>query len=59
MRDLAKASKKFPDFGNSNIVVRIDKEGGHFGTHDNDTNLAMLTWEFCWLDYIMFKKNNL
>jgi hypothetical protein len=19
----------------------------------------MLTWEFCWLDYIMFKKNNL
>lgn len=57
MRDLSKPPTLYPDFGNSNIVVRIDKEGGHFGTTDNDTNLAMLTWEFAWLDFIMFKQN--
>lgn len=39
--------------------MRINKEGGHFGTHDETENLAMLTFEFAWLDYIMFKKNNL
>jgi hypothetical protein len=39
-------------------VVKINKEGGHFGSAENEVNLAMATWEFAWLDYIMFKKNN-
>lgn len=59
IRDLAKAPEKQPDFGMKNIVVRVNKEGGHFGTNDNDTNLAMLTFEFAWLDYLMFKKHHL
>lgn len=59
MRDLAESPQKFPDFGLKNIVVRIIKEGGHFGTTDNELNLAMATYEFAWLDYIMFKKHNI
>lgn len=58
LRDLAKNPEKFPDFGSKNIVVRLNKDSGHFGTVDNDVNLAMETFEFAWLDYIMFKKNN-
>lgn len=58
MRDLAKDPTRFPDFGSKNIVVRFNKEAGHFGHIDNDTNLAMDTFEFAWLDYIMFKKSN-
>lgn len=56
LRDMADAPQRFPDFGCKNIVVRLNKEGGHFGALDNDTNLAMGTFEFAWLDYIMFKK---
>jgi oligopeptidase B len=59
MRDLAKSPNLFPDFGMKNIVVRFNKDGGHFGAVDNDENLAMLTYEFTWLDYILFKKHNL
>lgn len=51
--------KRFPDFGGKNIVVRFNKDSGHFGTVDNEVNLAMDTFEFSWLDYIMFKKNNI
>jgi oligopeptidase B len=59
LRDLAKVPTNQPDFGMKNIVVRFNKEGaGHFGTADNDTNLGMLTFEFAWLDFIMFKKHN-
>lgn len=58
LRDLAAAPTKFPDFGAKNIVVRFDKDSGHFGTADNDVNLAMATFEFAWLDFIMFKKHN-
>jgi oligopeptidase B len=58
LRDMAKEPTRFPDFGGKNIVVRLSKEGGHFGAVDNDTNLAMSTFEFAWLDYIMFKKQN-
>jgi len=59
MRDLAESPERFPDFGAKNIVVRFNKDGGHFGDTDNDVNLAMATFEFAWLDYIMFKKHNL
>ena len=59
MRDLAKAPTLQPDFGAKNLVVRINKEGGHFGSHENDQNLAMLTYEFAWLDYLMFKRHNI
>ena len=58
MRDLAETPERFPDFGMKNIVVRVNKDAGHFGTTDNEVNLAMATFEFAWLDYIMFKKNN-
>lgn len=56
MRDMAEAPQRFPDFGAKNLVVRFNKEGGHFGSVENDVNLAMATFEFAWLDYIMFKK---
>jgi|LauGreDrversion4_2_1035121.scaffolds.fasta_scaffold25214_6 oligopeptidase B len=59
LRDLAMTPTRFPDFGNKNIVVRLNKEGGHFGDADNDVNLAMATYEFAWLDYIMFKKHSM
>lgn len=59
LRDVASNPERFPDFGNKNIVVRFNKDSGHFGTTDNEQNLAMATFEFAWLDYIMFKKHNL
>jgi glycine/D-amino acid oxidase-like deaminating enzyme len=59
LRDLAEKPTRFPDFGEKNIVVRFNKDSGHFGTTDNEVNLAMATFEFAWLDYIMFKKHNL
>lgn len=58
MRDLATDVKRFPDFGAKNIVVRFDKDAGHFGEVDNNANLAIDTLEFAWLDYIMFKRRN-
>ena len=59
LRDLAMDPQRFPDFGNKNIVARLNNDAGHFGTTDNETNLAMATYEFAWLDYIMFKKLNI
>jgi oligopeptidase B len=59
LRDMAETPQRFPDFGDKNIVVRLNKEGGHFGDADNEVNLAMATFEFAWLDYIMFKKHNM
>lgn len=59
LRDLALDPKKQPDFSAKNIVVRINKDNGHFGSTDNDVNLAMETFEYTWLDYLMFKKNNM
>lgn len=58
LRDLSLSPKRFPDFGASNIVCRIQTEegSGHFGSVDNDINLALLTYEFAWLDFLMFNK---
>ncbi len=39
MRDLALPPTTVPHFGNNNMVVRINHEGGHFGSHANDVNL--------------------
>jgi len=36
LREVAKVPTKQPNFGQSNIVVRIKKEGGHFGSLDNN-----------------------
>lgn len=59
MRYLAKDPAFFPDFGHKNIVFRLqDEEGqGHFGAVNNESNLAQLTYEFAWLDFLMFKRN--
>ena len=59
LRGLALEPKRLPNFGNNNIVCRIvNEEGtGHFGSVDNNTNLAMSTFEFAWLDFIMCTKN--
>ena len=36
LRDLAKENERYPNFGEKNIVVKIDKEGGHFGSTNNN-----------------------
>lgn len=59
LRDLAKDPERQPDFRAKNIVARVNKEAGHFGSVDNDVNLAIETFEFAWLDFLMFKKNNM
>jgi len=47
-----------PDFGNNNFVVRINQEDGHFGSSENDINLANTVYEFAWLDFIMFNQKD-
>jgi oligopeptidase B len=36
MRDMALNPTRFPDFGDKNIVVKLNRDEGHFGSHDND-----------------------
>ena len=42
-----------PDFGNKNILMRVNEEGGHFGSTENDVNLMHIVQEFAWLDFLM------
>ena len=39
MRDFGKTPTQVPHFGNNNFVCRINVEGGHFGSTENDQNL--------------------
>lgn len=39
MRDLSQDPTRVPDFGNKNMIVRVNQEGGHFGSHDGDVNI--------------------
>jgi protease II len=55
LRELAKPPTKQPNFGQNNIVVRIRKEGGHFGSVNNDENLVDEIEEFAWLDFLMME----
>jgi len=59
LRDLALSPKRCPDFSEKNIVLRINKDGGHFGSSNNEKNLTMAIWEFAWLDFLIFKRNTL
>jgi hypothetical protein len=52
---MAKTPTRQPNFGQSNIVVRIKKEGGHFGSVDNNENLIEEVEEFAFLDFIMLE----
>lgn len=58
MRDLAKEPKRFPNFGDKNFTVRINKQGGHFGSTENDLNLHNLVQEFAWLDFLLLNPSN-
>lgn len=42
-----------PHFGDKNIICRINKEGGHFGSTSNDVNLLASVQEFAWLEFLM------
>ena len=53
LRDLGSAPTRVPHFGNHNFVVRVNKEGGHFGSHANDVNLFNAMQELAWLDFLM------
>lgn len=53
MRDLSQEPTKVPNFGNNNMIVRVNQEGGHFGSHDGDVNLYNAMQEFAWLDFLM------
>ena len=55
LRERALAPTRIPDFGNKNIVIRIEREEGHghFGSTDNSENLKNETQIFAWLDYLM------
>ena len=58
MRDLAKTPQRVPHFGDNNFTVRIQKDGGHFGSTENDVNLRDSVQEFAWLDFLMLNPNN-
>jgi len=55
LRELAAIPSRQANFGQSNIVVRIKKEGGHFGSVDNQENLNEEIEEFAWLDFLMLE----
>ena len=42
LRDFSIDPTRMPHFGNRNIICKVNKDGGHFGSHDNETNLANL-----------------
>jgi len=58
LREISQTPSQFPNFASNNIVCRIsqDEGQGHFGSVDNDQNIASLAFEFAWLDYLMFAK---
>ena len=47
-----------PNFGDHNFTVRINKDGGHFGSTENDVNLRDSVQEFAWLDFLMLNPSN-
>jgi protease II len=47
----------FTNIGHKNIIASINSEEGHFGSTDNSENLDKLTWEYAWLDSMMFEKD--
>ena len=55
LRERALEPTRMPNFGNKNIVVRIEREesSGHFGSVDNNENLKNDTQIFAWLDFLM------
>jgi protease II len=55
LRELARPPAKQANFGQNNIVVRLKKEGGHFGSVSNHENLIEEVEEFAWLDFIMLE----
>ena len=55
LRSMATEHPLFPDFCSKNIVVRILGEQGHFGGVSDVENLALLVWEFAWLETVMFR----
>ena len=42
-----------PHVGDKNIICKINKDGGHFGSTENDSNLMGLVHEFAWLEFLM------
>lgn len=58
LRHLSKEPTRFPEFASKNIVCRINEEGGHFGSNDNSENLSQCIWEYAWLDFLLFQKDN-
>mmetsp|Transcript_1867 Transcript_1867/g.1664 ORF Transcript_1867/g.1664 Transcript_1867/m.1664 type:complete len:472 (+) Transcript_1867:801-2216(+) len=58
LRDLSLSPLRLPDFGNKNIVASISSEQGHFGSTSNTENLDKLVWEYAFLDFMMFEKDN-
>jgi hypothetical protein len=48
---------KFNSIGHKNIIASINSEEGHFGSTNNMENLDKLTWEYAWLDFMMFEKD--
>ena len=55
LRDRALTPEKMPNFGDKNIIMRIEREesSGHFGSVDNNENLKNDTQIFAWLDFLM------
>jgi protease II len=53
LRDLAQEPTRMPHFGDNNILMQINKDGGHFGSTDNNTNLVQSGQQFAWLDFLM------
>ncbi len=58
LRDLATDPKRMPHFGDKNIVCRINKDGGHFGSTQNDVNLMGIVNEFAWLEFLMLNPDD-
>ena len=50
---MATDPKRMPHFGDKNIICKINKDGGHFGSTENDSNLMGLVHEFAWLEFLM------
>ena len=58
LRDLAQTPTSMPHFGDKNIICRINKEGGHFGSMHNDANLLASVQEFAWLEFLMLNPDS-
>ena len=55
---MATDPKRMPHFGDKNIVCRINKVGGHFGSTQNDVNLMGIVNEFAWLEFLMLNPDD-